>query len=106
MSLTSHLGDPASPVLAFMRERFPHTRPVVGALNNDMMGWSNDQRLDNTIRYSNPGIRDVQPERQMPALLRHKSRDGSVQLGDGDVRRLARGVLESAHDVGLAFDAH
>jgi hypothetical protein len=25
-----------------------------------MMGWSNDQRLDNTIRYSNPGIRDVQ----------------------------------------------
>jgi len=33
---------------------------VVGALNNDMMGWSNDQRMDNTIRYSNPGIRDVQ----------------------------------------------
>lgn len=33
---------------------------VVGALNNDMMGWSNDHRLDNTIRYSNPGLRDVQ----------------------------------------------
>jgi Tol biopolymer transport system component len=33
---------------------------VVGAMNNDMMGWSNDQRLDNTIRYSNPGIRDIQ----------------------------------------------
>ncbi|HSA57937.1 MAG TPA: M20/M25/M40 family metallo-hydrolase [Gemmatimonadaceae bacterium] len=33
---------------------------VVGAMNNDMMGYSNDQRLDNTIRYSNPGIRDVQ----------------------------------------------
>lgn len=33
---------------------------VVGALNNDMMGWSNDYRLDNTIRYSNPGIRDIQ----------------------------------------------
>jgi hypothetical protein len=33
---------------------------LVGAMNNDMMGWSNDQRLDNTIRYSNPGIRDVQ----------------------------------------------
>jgi len=29
-------------------------------LNNDMIGWSNDQRLDNTIRYSNPGIRDIQ----------------------------------------------
>lgn len=33
---------------------------VVGALNNDMMGWSNDHRIDNTIRYSNPGLRDVQ----------------------------------------------
>jgi hypothetical protein len=29
-------------------------------LNNDMMGWSNDHRLDNTIRYSNPGLRDLQ----------------------------------------------
>jgi hypothetical protein len=33
---------------------------VVGALNNDMMGWANDFRLDNTIRYSNAGLRDVQ----------------------------------------------
>jgi hypothetical protein len=33
---------------------------VVGAMNNDMMGWSNDQRLDNTIRYANAGIRDAQ----------------------------------------------
>ena len=33
---------------------------VVGALNNDMIGWANDHRLDNTIRYSNAGIRDVQ----------------------------------------------
>jgi hypothetical protein len=33
---------------------------VVGALNNDMMGWSNDHRIDNTIRYSNPGLRDLQ----------------------------------------------
>src|SRR5207342_2557148 len=33
---------------------------VVGALNNDMIGWTNDHRLDNTIRYSNPGLRDVQ----------------------------------------------
>ena len=29
-------------------------------LNNDMVGWANDHRLDNTIRYSNAGIRDVQ----------------------------------------------
>src|SRR5262249_20039674 len=33
---------------------------VAGALNNDMIGWANDQRLDNTNRYSNAGIRDVQ----------------------------------------------
>ncbi len=33
---------------------------IVGALNNDMLGWANDSRIDNTIRYSNPGIRDVQ----------------------------------------------
>ena len=33
---------------------------IVGALNNDMVGWANDHRLDNTIRYSNAGIRDVQ----------------------------------------------
>ncbi|MHB1311531.1 MAG: M20/M25/M40 family metallo-hydrolase [Gemmatimonadaceae bacterium] len=33
---------------------------IAGVLNNDMFGWANDHRLDNTIRYSNPGIRDVQ----------------------------------------------
>jgi hypothetical protein len=33
---------------------------LAGALNNDMIGWANDHRLDNTIRYSNAGIRDVQ----------------------------------------------
>jgi hypothetical protein len=33
---------------------------IVGALNNDMVGWAGDGRLDNTIRYSNPGIRDIQ----------------------------------------------
>ena len=36
---------------------------IVGALNNDMIGWANDKRLDNTIRYSNPGIRDIQHAR-------------------------------------------
>src|SRR5262249_60882075 len=25
-----------------------------------MIGWTNASRLDNTIRYSNPGIRDIQ----------------------------------------------
>jgi hypothetical protein len=33
---------------------------VVGALNNDMVGWANDDRLDNTIRYANGGLRDLQ----------------------------------------------
>ena len=33
---------------------------VIGALNNDMVGYRNDNRLDNTIRYSNAGIRDLQ----------------------------------------------
>ncbi len=33
---------------------------IVGALNNDMIGFKNDHRLDNTIRYSNDGIRDIQ----------------------------------------------
>jgi len=33
---------------------------IVGALNNDMVGFANNHRLDNTIRYSNSGIRDVQ----------------------------------------------
>ena len=33
---------------------------VVGALNNDMIGFAGDHRLDDTIRYSNSGLRDVQ----------------------------------------------
>jgi hypothetical protein len=33
---------------------------LVGALNNDMVGWSGDARFDNTIRYSNDGLRDLQ----------------------------------------------
>lgn len=44
----------------FARRALAEKWNVVGALNNDMMGYANDHRLDNTIRYSNPGIRDVQ----------------------------------------------
>jgi Tol biopolymer transport system component len=44
----------------FVRRAVEDKVHVVGALNNDMIGWANDYRLDNTIRYSNPGIRDVQ----------------------------------------------
>ena len=44
----------------WVRQAVESKMQVVGALNNDMLGWSNDHRLDNTIRYSNPGIRDIQ----------------------------------------------
>jgi hypothetical protein len=44
----------------YVRRAVESGTKIVGALNNDMIGWSNDHRLDNTIRYSNPGIRDVQ----------------------------------------------
>ncbi len=44
----------------FMRRAVADSLNIVGALNNDMVGWSGDGRLDNTIRYSNAGIRDVQ----------------------------------------------
>lgn len=44
----------------FVRRAVADKVRIVGALDNDMIGWANDYRLDNTIRYSNPGIRDVQ----------------------------------------------
>jgi hypothetical protein len=44
----------------FVRRAVEGKQAIVGALNNDMVGWANDFRLDNTIRYSNPGIRDIQ----------------------------------------------
>ena len=44
----------------FVRRAVADKVKIVGALNNDMIGWANDYRLDNTIRYSNRGIRDVQ----------------------------------------------
>lgn len=44
----------------YVRRAVESGKRIVGALNNDMIGWANDPRLDNTIRYSNPGIRDVQ----------------------------------------------
>jgi hypothetical protein len=44
----------------YVRQAVANNVKIVGALNNDMIGWANDHRLDNTIRYSNPGIRDIQ----------------------------------------------
>ena len=45
----------------FVRRAAEAKWKIVGALNNDMIGWGSESgRMDNTIRYSNPGIRDVQ----------------------------------------------
>lgn len=44
----------------FVRRAQTDKLKIVGVLNNDMIGWANDNRLDNTIRYSNDGIRDIQ----------------------------------------------
>jgi Tol biopolymer transport system component len=44
----------------FVRQAVEKKLQLLGALNNDMIGWTNDYRLDNTIRYSNSGIRDLQ----------------------------------------------
>ena len=72
--LLAHLPQPATIMFAsftgeeagllgsreFVRRAIATKLAIVGALNNDMVGWANDNRLDNTIRYSNPGIRDIQ----------------------------------------------
>ena len=44
----------------YVRRAVEGGKHLVGALNNDMVGWAEDYRMDNTIRYSNEGIRDVQ----------------------------------------------
>jgi len=44
----------------FVRRAVEKHVHVAGVLNNDMIGWANDARLDNIIRYSNDGIRDIQ----------------------------------------------
>ncbi len=44
----------------FVRRSVENGDHIVGVLNNDMVGWTGNHRLDNTIRYSNDGIRDIQ----------------------------------------------
>lgn len=44
----------------YVRRAVESGKQLVGALNNDMVGWAENHRLDNTIRYSNDGIRDLQ----------------------------------------------
>ncbi len=45
----------------FVRQAAAANWRIVGALNNDMIGWAGEgPQLNNTIRYSNDGIRDIQ----------------------------------------------
>jgi len=44
----------------YVRRAVGEGKRLLGALNNDMVGWADDHRMDNTIRYSNEGIRDLQ----------------------------------------------
>jgi hypothetical protein len=44
----------------FVRLAMEEGKTIAGVLNNDMIGWTRSHRLDNTIRYSNPGIKDIQ----------------------------------------------
>lgn len=44
----------------FVRQAQEKKVQILGALNNDMIGWTNDHRLDNTIRYTNDGMRNLQ----------------------------------------------
>jgi len=45
----------------FVRQAAANKVRIVGALNNDMIGWAGEgPQLNNTIRYSNSGIRDIQ----------------------------------------------
>ncbi|MFC2161932.1 M28 family peptidase, partial [Acidobacteriota bacterium] len=44
----------------FVNQAVKNELNIVGALNNDMIGWCENNRMDNTIRYSNKNIRDIQ----------------------------------------------
>jgi hypothetical protein len=44
----------------YVRLAVERGKRIVGVLNNDMIGWTRSHRLDNTIRYSSPGIMRIQ----------------------------------------------
>jgi hypothetical protein len=44
----------------FVRRAIEERKRITGVLNNDMVGWGRSHRLDNTVRHSNPAIRDLQ----------------------------------------------
>jgi len=98
----------------FVRRAVADKLSIVGALNNDMVGWANDQRLDNTIRYSNSGIRDIQHAAAMQFsnlitydALYYKSTDaaayyeafGDIVGGIGSYPVLSSPHYHQSHDV-------
>ncbi len=98
----------------FVRRAVADRVRIVGALNNDMVGWANDHRLDNTIRYSNAGIRDVQHAAAMQFsslitydALYYKSTDaaayyeayGDIVGGIGSYPVLANPHYHQPHDL-------
>jgi hypothetical protein len=44
----------------FVRRSVAAGERIVSVINNDMVGWTRNHRLDNTVRYSNDTVRDVQ----------------------------------------------
>lgn len=104
----------------WVRRAVADSLKVVGALNNDMLGWTNDGRLDNTIRYSNPGIRDIQHAAAMQFsrmitydALYYKSTDaaayydawGDIVGGIGSYPVLGNPHYHQPHDM-LEFENH
>jgi hypothetical protein len=98
----------------FVRRAVIDKLSIVGALNNDMVGWANDQRLDSTIRYSNSGIRDLQHAAAMQFsnlitydALYYKSTDaapyyeayGDIVGGIGSYPVLSSPHYHQSHDV-------
>ncbi|HEY7497977.1 MAG TPA: M20/M25/M40 family metallo-hydrolase [Vicinamibacterales bacterium] len=98
----------------FVRRAVIDKTAIVGALNNDMVGWANDHRLDSTIRYSNSGIRDVQHAASMQFsslitydALYYKSTDaaayyeafGDIVGGIGSYPVLSSPHYHQPHDV-------
>lgn len=44
----------------YVRRAVASKMRLIGAINNDMVGYRNDERLDNAVRYSSAGVRDIQ----------------------------------------------
>ena len=105
----------------FTRRAVADSLRVVAALNNDMVGWMNDHRLDNTIRYTNDGLRDIQhaaaflftnlityDSRYYQSTDAHPMNDawGDVVAGIGSYPVLGNPHYHQSHDVLETIDQH